>query len=406
MESTTERDRDDIDDYQVSLGVSLFEKFRRNANTLGINIQDESGGIGSIDGPVIDKLIALDMKDIKLLEDRNYNASLIYKHGGYVNVDKDTEHQQHRMARKLIKEVGQHLFQGSGLMFVSLPLYIFEPQSLLARLPKSLVHTSLLTAGLDRARRTEYVTAFAISCLHEMVSFQKPFTPRDGETLEATLGNCEVTAELVYPHVGKIPPVVMILLRGPCWTLSARLSFTVKTSPRTLLGNIDGAFEVNYCDGGRVAWSFPPWKISGITTGTLWIRYKDNIIINNSSGEVCEITFAHKRFRHFRGSGSPVDEFTGAIYDAPAERRSRRELHKVHGRWLIDFQCDGRRTWFHGMPRDEMKYKPLDKCLPSDWRRRDDIRLLAVGNAKQAQEAKKSLEISQRKDRAARLEGK
>eukprot|EP00766_Chilomastix_caulleryi_P005502 gnl/Chilomastix_caulleri/7030.p2 GENE.gnl/Chilomastix_caulleri/7030~~gnl/Chilomastix_caulleri/7030.p2 ORF type:complete len:135 (+),score=33.18 gnl/Chilomastix_caulleri/7030:137-541(+) len=123
--------------------------------------------------------------------------------------------------------------------------------------------------GKDRSIRTECVAAFAVSCLMEMVSFRKPFTPRDGETLEASLGACDVTAELVYPHIGKAPPVVLLLVRGVGWNLSARLSFTVKTSPRTLVGNINGGFEVNYNDGGKVAWTFPPWKISGITAGAI-----------------------------------------------------------------------------------------------------------------------------------------
>jgi hypothetical protein len=117
---------------------------------------------------------------------------------------------------EVIAKASEQLFQGKGLVGISLPVRIFEKRSVLEKITDYwITGTKYLTeAGKtsDPKERLKNVICFIISGFHMAGRQKKPFNPILGETLEAIWPD---GSKIMIEHISHHPPISCFIIEHP-----------------------------------------------------------------------------------------------------------------------------------------------------------------------------------------------
>ena len=346
--------------------------------------------------------------------------------GGLVLVDKALLAKQRKSLGHMVKEIAKYIKEGRSLMSLSLPVYVFEPKSLLHRVCYMLGYAPVFlerAATEDPIERIKLVVAFGVTLLHLCTEQRKPFNPILGETLQGRVGSAEVYAEQTSHH----PPISNFLLFGTDYTVTGYHEFSARARPNSIKARQRGLLRVDF-NTESVFLSLPYASIKGVLLGKRVFNWKGvmtvcdprhrlfaQIVFNAKKGNVLQRVMGQAKVArdYFEGmllrvnSGHPALNSAGltAILESCESRVAAEKgdegLARISGNWPLHLDIGGRRYWSveHYRP---LSLRPVPDLLPSDSRLRPDLVALEENDEPRAQAAKESLEELQRHDAKTR----
>ena len=173
---------------------------------------------------------------------------LIHPKDGAVLKDKKTISLQRRTGTHLIRKMGANMLKGCSIMNVSLPVRIFQPNSVLHLLADNYtLSPHFLEKGCqlsDPVERLKQVAGFIVATLHTTLLQEKPFNPVLGETFQAQIGSYAVVLEQVAHH----PPISAIYLNAPKFYIYGSHELWAKTSPNSCRSGKSGRAHIRIRD--------------------------------------------------------------------------------------------------------------------------------------------------------------
>jgi len=336
---------------------------------------------------------------------------------------------QKKVLGYLLKQFGSALLSGRSVMTISLPVTIFEKQSLLERTasnfllaPHFLEKGAKANSPLDQFK---YTLAFFIASLHHGINPEKPFNPILGETFQGLIDGCPIYLEQVSHH----PPMCAYQMLGRGYEISGLTEFAADISTNSVKSKKMGYPVIKFNKfNTKIIAEYPAGIMSGTTFGkrTFYLTGK-LYLLDEKNRYYAEIEFDLDSGSIFKKRKTPKDHFEGGIYEVKqkfvdkfiAQTIKNREidirfkekehaitkLEEVEGNWMEYLNIGGQTYWTIGNPWPyHLHY--FDNPLPSDSNYRKDILQLRAGNEDKAQEAKLELEELQRRDRKLREQGK
>ncbi|GAV76580.1 Oxysterol_BP domain-containing protein [Cephalotus follicularis] len=297
---------------------------------------------------------------------------------------------------------------------VTLPVFIFEPMTMLQKMAELMEYSHLLDLAdqcEDPYIRLVYTTSWAISVYYAYQRTWKPFNPIIGETYEmVNHGGITFIAEQVSHH----PPVSAGHAENDHFTYDVTSKLRTK-----LLGNSIDVYPVGRTrvtlkrDGVVYELVPPPTKVNNLIFGRTWIDSPGEMIMTN-------LTTGDKAILYFQPCGwfgAGRYEVDGYVYNAAEEPKIL-----MTGKWneFMKYQlCDGEGEPLPGIELKEVwrvadapkndkfqysyfahKINSFDtaprKLLASDSRLRPDRYALEKGDLSKAGFEKSSLEEKQR----------
>ncbi|CAI5730024.1 unnamed protein product [Hyaloperonospora brassicae] len=338
--------------------------------------------------------------------------------GGLKLIDKEVAKKQGGVVKDVIKSAGAKILEGKSAVSLSLPVRIFEPRTNLERVCDLMLYAptflNVAYAQTDPLERFKYVMAFAVAGLHHSVGQLKPFNPILGETFQSTLNDgTDVSCE----HTSHHPPISNFQFTGDKYSIAGfvlwHASMSVKSN--AMLNTNKGPVRITFPDakdlpGTTVEYNLPYLQIGGLLWGDRTVDIMGNMVFEDKKNHLqCELRLNPDAKSGmggmFMSSKTPTDSLRGVVLDTSVS--PSREICDVSGSWLHDLVVGNKTYW------DINKYQsgymvpyPKDKILASDSRHREDLHYLATGDLDESQEWKVKLEVLQRADRKARLEGR
>lgn len=342
--------------------------------------------------------------------------------GGLVLMDKELLARQRKLLGHMVKEVAKYIRERKSLVSLSLPMYVFEPKSLLHRVCYMLGYAPVFlerAATEEPIERLKLVVAFAVSLLHLCTEQRKPFNPILGETLQGMIGSAEVYAEQTSHH----PPISNFLLYGTDYRVTGYHEFWAQARPNSIKARQRGLLRVDF-NSEAVFVSLPYASIKGVLLGKRVFNWKGvmtvcdprhrlfaQIVFNAKKGNILSRVMGQPKVAsdYFEGlllrvnSGHSALNSAGltAILEggerAVAVEKGDEALARIAGLWPLHLDISGRRYWSveHFRP---FSLRPVPDLLPSDSRLRQDLLALEENDEPRAQAAKESLEEMQRRD--------
>ncbi|GAA0140027.1 transfer/carrier protein [Lithospermum erythrorhizon] len=303
---------------------------------------------------------------------------------------------------------------------VTLPVYIFEPMTMLQKVAELMEYSHLLDMAdkcEDPHMRMVYATSWAISVYYAYQRTWKPFNPILGETYEMS-NHADITflAEQVRHH----PPM------SAAHAENQHFAYDVTSKLKTkFLGNSVDVYPVGRTcvtlkrDGVILDLVPPPTKVNNLIFGRTWIDSPGEMIMTN-------MTTGEKAVLYFQPCGwfgAGRYEVDGYVYSAAEEPKIL-----MTGKWNESMsyqQCDLegeplagtelKEVW-HVAPvpeNDKFQYTHFahkinsfdtapKKLLASDSRLRPDRYALEKGDMTKAGAEKSSLEERQRSEKKNR----
>jgi len=312
-------------------------------------------------------------------------------------------------------------FRGDGLNSgLSMPCWMYEPISILQRAAEMFEYTELLEKAAlckDSINRLAFVTAFIISIYSSTPNrFKINFNPILGETFEMVDDRFEDKIRYFSEQVSHHPPRTATHAYNSKWT------FMQNYHPTTaFLGNnvnLDTHYRtyIEFKESGdKFFIEHPLSKIHNIMMGTTWLEHYGNLTVTNTkTGDKCNIEFKKASF------------MSGPNYKIEGEVTSNKQtIIKIGGTWngtvkaqwskdTKDFESGTSYTLWEMAAEDwtDKAYRLTDFALsfnyvnsemkkytlPTDSRRRLDIRYLLKGEDKRATAWKQVGETKQRDD--------
>ncbi|XP_062848450.1 oxysterol-binding protein-related protein 3 isoform X2 [Trichomycterus rosablanca] len=308
---------------------------------------------------------------------------------------------------------------GKDLSKVAMPVQLNEPLNTLQRLCEELEYSELL----DRAANTQdpfermvYIATFAVSGYASSYyrAGGKPFNPVLGETYECE--RPDKGLRFIGEQVSHHPPISAchaesknfifwqdVRWKNKFWGKSMEI-IPVGTTHVVLPGL-----------GDHYEWNKVTSCIHNILSGQRWIEHYGEILIKNSSSDICQCKVTFIKAKYWNSS---VNEVEGAVMD-----HKGKVIHKLFGKWHESIYCGSpptaRGIWrtnpmppdyeqYYGFTKFALELNELDlqtKALlpPTDTRLRLDQRLLEEGSVEAAEVQKQRIEQLQR-DRRRVLE--
>ncbi|CEL98315.1 unnamed protein product [Vitrella brassicaformis CCMP3155] len=329
--------------------------------------------------------------------------------GGLRCIDASQMEKQKGVILDLIKSAGQALLEGKNIVSISLPVRVFEPRSGLERIsdqwsfgPTFLRKAAMVPPGPNQAlERLKYVISFCVAGLHRACSQLKPFNPILGETFQAAW--CD-GSHLFMEHTSHHPPISHFQADGPdgLFRFWGFYEFKGQLKGNAAVGRQEGPLVVEFHDGGRVEYTMPAAKLSGLIWGARTFEWVDRLRFEDrANGLTCTLVLAPDGRPLFGLPRTPVDTLRGSI------KKDGKSVVSVTGSWLEGLHFDGKSYWslYDFEPATLTPVGGTD-VLPSDCRYREDLIYLAHGDEDQAQRWKLALEVRQRRDRSLRNERK
>ncbi|POM58265.1 Hypothetical protein PHPALM_37108 [Phytophthora palmivora] len=338
--------------------------------------------------------------------------------GGLKLIDKEVAKKQGGVVKDVIKSAGAKILEGKSAVSLSLPVRIFEPRTNLERVCDLMLYApTFLNVAYeqnDALERFKYVMTFAVAGLHHSIGQMKPFNPILGETYQSTLNDgTDVSCE----HTSHHPPISNFQFTGEKYSIAGfvlwHASMSVKSN--AMLNTNKGPVRVTFPDaegllGTTIEYNLPYLQIGGLLWGDRTVDIMGNMVFEDKKNHLqCELRLNPDAKSGmggmFSSSKTPTDSLRGVILDTSVS--PPREICDVSGSWLHDLVFGNKTYW--SMNKYQSGYMvpyPEDKILASDSRHREDLHYLAAGDMDESQEWKVKLEVLQRADRKARLDGR
>jgi len=342
--------------------------------------------------------------------------------GGLVLLDKDLLAKQRKSLGHMVKAVAKYIRERRSLVTLSLPMYVFEPKSLLHRVCYMLGYAPVFlerAATEEPIERFKLVVAFAVSLLHLCTEQRKPFNPILGETLQGMLGSAEVYAEQTSHH----PPISNFLLYGTDYQVTGYHEFWARARPNSIKARQRGLLRVDF-NSEAVFVSLPYASIKGVLLGKRVFNWKGvmtvcdprhrlfaQMVFNAKKGNILSRVMGQGKVAsdYFEGMVLRVNSGHSALNSAGLTailekcecavgvEKGDEALERIAGHWPLHLDIGGKRYWSveHYRPAS---LRPVPALLPSDSRLRPDLLALEENDEPRAQAAKESLEELQRRD--------
>jgi hypothetical protein len=349
--------------------------------------------------------------------------------GGLVFTNKETISKQRSVLKHIIRTIGANLLQGRSILNVSLPVYIFQPISLLHKLMDTFgfAPVFLERAGLATGiERFNLVVAFAVATLHIPIEQMKPFNPILGETLQGQLKHCQVYAEQTSHH----PPISHFQVIGEHFLLQGYHEYQASTSANSIKARQVGVTQVEFSDHSILI-SFPFVSLGGTLIGSRTFNWRGVItVIDQHNRLLAELQLNPDEggfFKMFSQPKTPADYFKGSVvrvqptHPIMTAEGIKAILHngksklKVNDSEVLETVCECEGSWLSHLDIANQPYWRIQdyqratflsqaSLLPSDSSFRSDLVSLARGDEQGAQAEKDRLEDLQRRDRRLRGE--
>ncbi|KAG7401394.1 hypothetical protein PHYBOEH_001386 [Phytophthora boehmeriae] len=338
--------------------------------------------------------------------------------GGLKLIDKEVAKKQGGVVKDVIKSAGAKILEGKSAVSLSLPVRIFEPRTNLERICDLMLYApTFLNVAYEQSdplERFKYVITNAVAGLHHSIGQLKPFNPILGETFQSTLNDgTDVSCE----HTSHHPPISNFQFTGEKYSIAGFVvwaaSMSVKSNAmlNTNKGPVRASFpESEALPATTIEYNLPYLQIGGLLWGDRTVDIMGSMVFEDKRNHLqCELRLNPDEKKGmggmFSSSKTPTDSLRGVIIDTSAT--PPREICDVSGSWLHDLVFGDKTYW--SINKHQSGYMvpyPENKILASDSRYREDLRYLAAGDMDEAQEWKVKLEVLQRADRKARLDGR
>lgn len=176
---------------------------------------------------------------------------------------------------------------------ISLPVWVFEPNSFLQIMAEPLQFEELLRLAATSEvsfERLQYLVAWNVALYSQASRIKKPFNPLLGETFELIQpGRYRFVAEQVSHH----PPITVGLIETEEYRciLETRLSSKFNgNSGEVVIDGVPHFFTKKFND--HITWSHIKTAANNIIIGTMWIdHYGDLNVTNHTTKDRADITF-------------------------------------------------------------------------------------------------------------------
>jgi len=348
-------------------------------------------------------------------EKYSYYRSLLYDidpDDGLVYKDYDIISKQRKLIFTLIKQIGANIVRGKSIMNVSLPVYIFEPYSLLDRTAALFCYVPSMIEPIvdivDPIERMKMLMTWSVSTLHIGIGQKKPFNPILGETYQGKIGDLSIYFEQTEHH----PPIAHYLIVGKNLKMHGKYQIVAHTYPNSAKAATYGrrCFEIKGKNPCRYTVTYPEAEITGMMFGRRTFKYIDDYVFKDKTNKIYALIrfnplkqgffssiFSKKAYRddHIKGFITKNKELLSDTSESVFE--SKDIISHCEGNWIDNLFFDGKLYWELG------KYTltplvGLPNKLRSDATLRPDLQALAKGNEKESQRLKEIMENVQRND--------
>ena len=345
-----------------------------------------------------------------------FHSQEITKDGELHFTDKAYLKSQQGVTSEMLKRVAKAIFEGRSLATVTMPVRIFEPRSMTERCSDwfcfAPVYLTPASQTKDPLERIKYVTSFIVGGLYVSLTPFKPFNPILGETYQGEYP--EHNIKIYTEMISHTPPMLSFYLAHPDW--KAHGTFELKAD-MSLIHNCltikrEGLCTVEFKDGHKIKFSYPHFRLGGVTSGERIYRYKHHIKVIDEANGLKSVIRIDPSDRPEGYDKKRKDVLSGLIYrykagiakkDADDEKFKdlEQKIEEVHGQWLKHLYF-GNKKWWDIDENLPVRNISSENPLPSDWRYREDLLWVKRGNKEYAEEWKVVLEERQRFERKLR----
>ena len=364
---------------------------------------------------------------------------LIKDYYGVYCLNQEVIDRQSGIIKEVITQLTKCIWSGTA-MSLSLPIRIFEPRSMLERYTDWFAFApELLTkAGTckDKVEAFKYVILFALSALFRSSEQLKPLNPMLGETYEC---EWEDGSKFYLEHTCHTPPISHFYIK------SSKNLFIVSGYIDMEMGGVMKAIyknSIQMIPKGKItvqlpqikqtiSFQFPKITMGGAIWGQRYVYFSDHMKFEDVENNLKSIiVFANGRKEL---KGKRIHDIYGKIFNYkynsnelkkpfysdsmpsyPFPSKNDDVLSEITGSWLEEIKFDDK-VYFSIKDSVSPQIYPVDKCLDSDARYREDKQWLKLSwDNKEfgktfegyAQCWKLALEAQQRFDRGLRKEYK
>ena len=364
---------------------------------------------------------------------------LIKDYYGVYCLNQEVIDRQSGIIKEVITQLTKCIWSGTA-MSLSLPIRIFEPRSMLERYTDWFAFApELLTkAGTckDKVEAFKYVILFALSALFRSSEQLKPLNPMLGETYEC---EWEDGSKFYLEHTCHTPPISHFYIK------SSKNLFIVSGYIDMEMGGVMKAIyknSIQMIPKGKItvqlpqikqtiSFQFPKITMGGAIWGQRYVYFSDHMKFEDVENNLKSIiVFANGRKEL---KGKRIHDIYGKLFNYkynsnelkkpfysdsmpsyPFPSKNEDVLSEITGSWLEEIKFDDK-VYFSIKDSVSPQIYPVDKCLDSDARYREDKQWLKLSwDNKEfgktfegyAQCWKLALEAQQRFDRGLRKEYK
>lgn len=233
---------------------------------------------------------------------------LVMENGGLKCVNHEALDRQKGAVKDLLTTAAATIFTGQSIVGVSLPVRIFDSQSLFERLTEWYGHAPnfLKKAALqdDKVERMKLSIAFAITSLYWATKQLKPFNPILGETYQASF---EEGTKVYWEHTSHHPPIANVLMEDADdqYKFSGFYAIKANVNKNTLIVKNEGQSSIEFKRGQKITYQYPFKRIGGVLWGDRTVNIDGTMIFEDKeNGLKAVLIFRHKK----------QDQFIGKLY--------------------------------------------------------------------------------------------